>query len=218
MKVVSPGHEILFPLDGEEILRRVELAGRSCYKSEDRIIPDSAPGFVQRIVQAGHHSVIEHACVTVRFVCDRGISHELVRHRLASFSQESTRYANYSREKFGREITVVKPAFWEEGSEAYTLWLEAMQKAEACYMELLEKGAAPGQARAVLPNSLKTEVVMTCNIREWRHVLDVRCSRTAHMQMREIMLPLLQDLHDRIPELFNDIYERHVGSGTPPSQ
>jgi thymidylate synthase (FAD) len=218
MRIVSPGHEILFPVHGQELLRRIELAGRTCYKSEDRITSDSAADFVGRILQAGHHSVIEHACITVRFICDRGVSHELVRHRLAAFSQESTRYANYSREKFGREITVVRPCFWEEGSEAYGLWLDAMERAEACYMALLKRGARPEEARSVLPNSLKTEVIMTCNIREWRHVLDVRCSRAAHVQIREVMLPLLRDLHERIPVLFDELYERHIGAPTQPSQ
>lgn len=121
-----------------------------------------------------------------------------------------------SREKFGLEITVVRPPFWEEGSEAYALWFDAMEKAEACYMALLEKGARPEEARSVLPSSLKTEVIMTCNLREWRHVLDQRCSRAAHGQMREIMLPLLRDLRERIPVVLDDVYERHLGAAEQP--
>ncbi len=217
MKIVPPGHEILFMPEGEEILKRIERAGRTCYKSEDRITPDSAASFLKRIIASGHHSVIEHVCITVKFICDRGVSHELVRHRLASFSQESTRYANYGREKFGRQITVIRPFFWQEDSAAYALWRSAMEHAEETYMKLLRAGARPEEARSVLPNSLKTEVVMTCNIREWRQVLDLRCSRASHPQMRELMIPLLREFHERIPVLFDDLYERHCAAAPTPS-
>ena len=209
MKIVSPGHEIMFMPPGEQILANLELAGRTCYKSEDQITPDSANGFVRRILKSGHHSVIEHFSITVRFVCDRGVSHELVRHRLASYSQESTRYANYAKDKFGSEITVIKPLFWEEGSPAHALWRRAMEQAERDYLELLALGAQPQQARSVLPNSLKTEVVMTANLREWRHVLDLRCSSAAHPQIREIMLPLLDDLYVRLPVIFADLHAKY---------
>ncbi len=216
MRIVLPSHEILFMETGDEMLKRIEQSGRTCYKSEDLIDTDSAGGFVKRIIRSGHHSVIEHACISVKFICDRGISHELVRHRVASFSQESTRYANYSREKFGREITVVRPCFWDEESEAYALWLAAMKKAEEAYLDMLKNGARAEQARSVLPNSLKTEVIMTCNVREWRHVLDLRCSRASHSQMRELMLPLLQELFERVPPLFEDLYEKHLKDKAPP--
>lgn len=208
MKIVSPSHEILDMPDGQAILERLELAGRTCYKSEARRSGGSARSFVKRLIDAGHLSVIEHVSVTVRFVCDRGVSHELVRHRMASYSQESTRYANYSKDRFGKEITVIKPLFWPEDSPQHKGWLKAMAHAEKAYMNLLEMGASPEQARSVLPNSLKTEIVMTCNLREWRHVLDLRCSRAAHPQIREIMLPLLEAFHDMLPEIFQDIYER----------
>lgn len=209
MKVISPSQEILNIHDGELILKQIETAGRTCYKSEDRITPDSAKGFVECILESGHHSVIEHISITVRLVCDRGVSHELVRHRLASYSQESTRYANYSKDKFGNEITVIRPFFWFEDSLEYQEWKKAMEQAEKAYMKLIELGASPEQARSVLPNSLKTEVVMTCNIREWRHVLMLRCSEAAHPQMREVMLPLLLQFHERVPILFDDIYENY---------
>ncbi len=205
MQVIQPGHEIVFMPQTEEILRLLELAGRTCYKSEDKITEDSAAGFVGRIVRSGHESVIEHANVTVRFIVDRGVSHELVRHRLAAYSQESTRYANYSHERFGREITVIKPCFWEEDSPEYAMWEKAMHQAEEAYMQLLDQGASPQQARAVLPNSLKTEVVMTANLREWRHVFRLRCQKAAHPQIREVMLGLLADMHSRIPVLFDDL-------------
>ncbi|MGM0759086.1 MAG: FAD-dependent thymidylate synthase [Thermodesulfobacteriota bacterium] len=205
MQVIQPGHEIVFMPQSDEILRLLEMAGRTCYKSEDKITEDSAAGFVSRIVRSGHESVIEHANVTVRFTVDRGVSHELVRHRLAAYSQESTRYANYSQERFGREITVIKPCFWEEDSPEYAMWEKAMHQAEEAYMQLLDQGASPQQARAVLPNSLKTEVVMTANLREWRHVFRLRCQKAAHPQIREVMLGLLADMHSRIPVLFDDL-------------
>lgn len=209
MRIVSPGHEILDMPDGQAVLERIEIAGRTCYKSEAHSSKGSAESFVKRLIDAGHHSVIEHVSVTVRFVCDRGVSHELVRHRMASYSQESTRYANYSKNRFGKEITVIKPMFWPEDSEEYKEWLKAMVHAEKAYMKLLEMGASPEQARSVLPNSLKTEIVMTCNVREWRHVLDLRCSKAAHPQIREIMLPLLDEFYGKLPGIFQDIYEKY---------
>ncbi len=211
MRVIPPSHEILFAPSPDEVLRVIELAGRTCYKSEDRITEGSAEGFIQRIVRSGHESVIEHGTCTVKFICDRGVSHELVRHRLASYSQESTRYANYSRDKFGSEITVIKPCFWDEGSEAYQLWEASMRQAEKAYLDLLNMGVKPQEARSVLPNSLKTEVVMTCNLREWRHVFLLRCSRPAHPQIREVMLGLLPEMAGRIPVIFDDILEQYQG-------
>jgi thymidylate synthase (FAD) len=207
MQVVRAGHEILFLPPEEEILRLIELAGRTCYKSEHKMAEGSAAGFIQRILRSGHESVIEHAQATVRFICDRGVTHELVRHRLAAYSQESTRYANYSHDRFGSEITVIKPCFWEEGSREYLEWQRCMEQAEQAYMRLLEMGASPQEARSVLPNSLKTEIVMTANMREWRHVFRLRCSRRAHPQIREIMLGLLPEMKDRVPVLFEDIFE-----------
>jgi thymidylate synthase (FAD) len=210
VKIIAPSFEILFLPDGPEVLRALESYGRTCYKSEDRITPDSAEGFVRRIIKSGHHSVIEHAGATVRFVCDRGVTHELVRHRLAAYSQESTRYANYAQDKFGGEITVIRPLFWLPGGAAYELWRQAMQAAEKAYLDLLAAGARPQEARGVLPNSLKTEIVMTANLREWRHVLGLRGGRAAHPQIREIMLPLLAEFNRRLPAVFEDIHRAHA--------
>lgn len=208
MKIVRPSFEIMFLPDGEELISNIEAAGRTCYKSEDKITPDSARKFVKRIIASGHESVIEHSSATVRFVCDRGVTHELVRHRLAAYSQESTRYANYSKEKFGNEITVIRPVFWAEDSAQYKLWEESMQQAESMYLRLIEGGAKAQEARSVLPNSLKTEIVMTANLREWRHVFKLRCDGAAHPQIREIMLPLLEAFSQRIPVVFDDLHER----------
>jgi thymidylate synthase (FAD) len=209
MKVIPPSHKILFMPERKAILGLIERIGRTCYKSEDKITADSAADFVQRLIRSGHHSVIEHTNLTVHFLCDRGVSHELVRHRLASFSQESTRYANYSKERFGGGITVIRPFFWAADSSLYAAWLNAMGQAEKAYLDLLKMGARPEEARAVLPTSLKTEVVMTCNVREWRHVLDLRCSKASHPQMREVVLPLLDDFHEKIPVIFDDLYAKY---------
>lgn len=205
MKIIEPSFEILSIPDPGAVLTGIEAAGRTCYKSEDHITPDSARKFTARLLKSGHHSVIEHAFATVRFVCDRGVSHELVRHRLASFSQESTRYANYSKDKFGSEITVIRPFFWEDDPQRMDVWRAAMEYAEKAYLELIALGARPEEARSVLPNSLKTEVVMTANLREWRHVFGLRCAPASHPQMREIMIPLLTEMQRRIPVVFEEI-------------
>jgi thymidylate synthase (FAD) len=207
MKIVSPSATIIAGFEAD-MLRRIESAGRTCYKSEEKITADSAAPFVERLLRSGHHSVLEHVSATVRFVCDRGVSHELVRHRLCAFSQESTRYANYAQARFGNEISVIRPCFRQEDSPAYAVWVEAMQRAEAAYLSLTANGATPQEARSVLPNSLKTEIVVTCNIREWRHIFSLRCAPAAHPQMREVMLPLLGLMYDIAPVLFEDLYER----------
>jgi len=205
MHIISPSFKILSIPKTDDILRIIEFAGRICYKTESKIGKDTN-SFIKRLIQSGHHSVIEHISVSVLLICDRGVSHELVRHRLASFSQESTRFANYSKEQFGKEITVIKPFFWKEDSNQYSIWLEAMQNAEKSYLSLIELGAKAEEARSVLPNSLKTEIVISCNIREWRHIFQLRCAKDAHPQMREIMLPILKEFRNIIPILFEDIH------------
>lgn len=209
MKIVEPSFEILHMADGEEVLRLLELAARTCYKSEDKIEQGTAAPFLRRILKTGHESVIEHVSATVRLVCDRGVTHEIVRHRLCSFSQESTRYANYSKEKFGNEITVIRPFFWEEGSDQFDEWKRAMEMCEKAYLNLLAAGARAQEARSVLPNSLKTDIVMTANMREWRHIFKLRCSKASHPQMRQSMLPLLAEFNRRVPVLFEQLYEAH---------
>jgi len=212
VNLIKPSHEILTKINGEEILKNIEIAGRTCYKSEKLITDDSAKKFVKRIVNSGHHSVIEHENISVRFICDRGVTHELVRHRLAVYSQESTRYCNYS----GGVTFIIPP--WvdiEPGeynfkhqfkSSADNIWGRNLLHLETAYIQLLNNGWSPQQARSILPNSLKTEIVTTCNIREWRHILNLRCSKAAHPQIREIMLSLLKEFHEKIPVLFDDIF------------
>lgn len=205
MKIIKAGFEILGEPDGAEILKRIELAGRVCYKSEDKITDGSAERFVRSLIQRGHESVLEHEKLTVRFICDRGVSHEIVRHRIASYSQESTRYCNYSKDGFGGEITVIKPLYLEEGTPSYDCWKDACEIAESAHFDMLEFGCTPQEARSVLPNSLKTEVVMTANLREWRHFLKLRTAPAAHPQMRELTIPLLAELKRWIHAVFDDI-------------
>ena len=157
------------------------------------------------LVKNGHEAMIEHQAITVKFVCDRGVSHEIVRHRIASFAQESTRYCNYSNDKFGSEITVIEPFFFDKDSEEYKIWWACCATAEVDYLRLLRLGRSPQEARSVLPNSLKTEIVVTMNVREWRHFFKLRCASTAHPQMRELAIPLFEEMKELLPELFEDI-------------
>ena len=205
MKIIPPSFELLDHPDGAAILQKIELAGRVCYKSEGKITPDSAGGFVRRILANGHESVLEHEKLTVRIICDRGVTHELVRHRIASYSQESTRYCNYSLDQFGRELTFVKPCFWREDSQLYGIWEDAMRAAEDTYFRMLDAGASPQEARSILPNSLKTEIVATMDLREWRHFFKLRTAPAAHPQMREVACALLADFQQKVPVLFDDI-------------
>lgn len=205
MKIISPSFELLDKPDGQALLQKLELAGRVCYKSEEKITPDSAAGFVARILQRGHESVLEHEKLTVRLVCDRGVTHEVVRHRIASYSQESTRYCNYSKDKYQRELTFIRPCFWQEEPEKFEVWKKAMQAAEDAYLALMDLGATAQEARSVLPNSLKTELVMTMDLREWRHFFRLRTDPAAHPQMREIAVPLLAAFRDLVPVVFDDL-------------
>ncbi len=205
MRIIKPYFEILDEIDGNKILKNIEKCGRICYKSERIITDDSAIGFVQNILKRGHESVIEHEKITVKIVCDRGVSHEIVRHRIASYSQESTRYCNYQKDKFGNELTFIKPIFWEENSPEYTIWYNIMKKIEEEYMNLINIGAKPQEARSILPNSLKTEIIVTMNLREWRHFFKLRTSQAAHPQMREIAGMILEEFKNLIPIIFDDI-------------
>ena len=205
MNVIPPSFELLDRVDGTALLQKIELAGRVCYKSEAKITPDSAAGFVRRILENGHESVLEHEKLTARIVCDRGVSHEIVRHRIASYSQESTRYCNYSLDKFQNELTFIRPFFWNDEPEKLRVWEEAMAAAERAYLALLDLGATAQEARAVLPNSLKTELVMTMDLREWRHFFRLRAAAPAHPQMREIAVPMLRAFQEAVPVIFDDI-------------
>ena len=161
MRIIEAKAYFTRPVNTERVMADIEEYGRTCYKSENHITDESADDFVRRILRKGHESVIEHEKLTARIICDRGVSHELVRHRLASYSQESTRYCNYSKGKFGNELVFIRPCFWPDDSLQYHLWRSAMSTAEGVYMYLLENGAKPEEARSVPPNSLKTEVAVS---------------------------------------------------------
>lgn len=204
MRVIEPSVELAQDLNPGEIMRQLERAGRVCYKSESRISDTSAEKFIANIIKSGHESVIEHVSITFKIICDRGVSHEIVRHRLASYSQESSRYCDYSNDKFGGELSFIKPCFWGEGDENYLLWRQAMEDLERLYLSMRKKGARPEQVRSILPNSLKTELFMTANLREWRHFLKLRTSKRAHPQMRQIALQIYEILHKNLPVIFSD--------------
>jgi thymidylate synthase (FAD) len=202
-KVIVPESEL-----SQDILQKIERAGRICYKSEDSITESSAGPFVKNLITRGHESVIEHEKITVMFVTDRGVTHEIVRHRMGSYSQESTRYCNYSHEKFGNSITFIEPKFYINKPE-YNSWVKMCMMIEDEYFNLLNVGSTPQEARTILPNSLKTEIAVTYNLREWRHFFKERCSKAAHPQMREIAIPLLIKFQEFLPEVFEDInYDR----------
>ena len=216
MNIVSPSFEIMTPIDGMEILKTIEAVGRTCYKSEDKITDNSCIQFVKTILKRGHEAVIEHFNITVRLVNDRGVSHEEVRHRVASVAQESTRYCNYGKDKFGgvtyidirggMELDGTVSKLTSEQFEAiYQEWLEDCKDAERHYLRMLELGASPQIARSVLNNSTKTEICITMNIREWRHFFKLRTAPAAHPQMREIATMLLKAFKFMIPVLFDDI-------------
>ena len=212
MRIIKPSVEFIDCPSYEEILKKIERIGRVCYKSEDKITEDSAERFVRGIIKSGHESVIEHVSLSVKVICDRGVTHEIVRHRIASYSQESTRYCNYGSEKFGGSITVIDPvaAFqWnlaETGDlHKYALWCAAMEDADRHYRAMLDAGCTAQEARSVLPNSLKTEIVMTMNLREWRHFIRLRGSKAAHPQIREIADMILAVFKEKYPVFVEDI-------------
>lgn len=204
MKIINPYVEVP-EINGQQLLKNIEKAGRTCYKSEEKITDTSYISFIQMIMKSGHHSMFEHEKVSVRIICDRGVSHEIVRHRLAAYSQESTRYCNYSNEKYGKEITVIRPFFLNNKTNLWNLWFTTCKNAETGYFWLLEDGASAQEARSVLPNSLKTEIVVTYDLREWRHFFALRAAKTAHPQMQQIAIPLLLWFKEELSPLFDDI-------------
>lgn len=221
MNKITPYYEILTPIsdDGIDELKHIERIGRVCYKSENKITDDgeSAKKFVAMLIRNGHEAMIEHSSLSVKLAVDRGISHEIVRHRIASFAQESTRYCNYTNNKFGKQCTFIditdgiKMDKGMKNIDSYTMaliileWHNAMKDAERHYMTMIELGATPQIARSVLPNSIKTEIVITANYREWRNFFKLRIESVAHPQMREITIPLLEELKEKIPIIFDDI-------------
>lgn len=199
MKLIQQSHEILSI--SNDILQMIELAARTCYKSEDRITNDSACKFVDKLISSGHHAMIEFGDITVRFITNRGVTHELVRHRLCSFAQESTRYVRYDG-----DMEFIEPIWFSQSNiSARNFFVDSCLNAEDSYKELLLIGWSLQQAREVLPNALKTEIVVKANIREWRHILKLRAAKAAHPQMYALMIPLLIELQDKVPVVFDDL-------------
>lgn len=212
MIVVKPEIEIIDMAEYSDILKKIERIGRVCYKSENLITDDSAERFIAGILRRGHESVVEHESITIKITCDRGVTHEIVRHRVASYSQESTRYCNYAKDKFQNQISVIDLASGfhydlndPADQKKYEIWTEAMKASEQYYFQMIEAGATPQEARSVLPNSLKTEIVVTMNLREWRHYLKLRTSQAAHPQIREVSDMILKEFREKLPIFVSDI-------------
>lgn len=200
IEIIEPSVILYQDKNSEDILISIERAGRTCYKSEDKITPSSAKEFVKAILKRGHESVIEHEKVTVRVICDRGVTHEIVRHRIGSYSQESTRYVNY----MNKPMQFIKPCFWCKESINYGVWKQSITLSAMAYEALINDKASPQEARSVLPNSLKTEIVITYNLREWRYFFKLRCSKAAHPQMRQVANLILKEMKAYLPEIFED--------------
>jgi len=200
MKIIEQSHEII-QLPNNPLLI-IEKAGRTCYKSEDKITENSAATFTEMLLKRNHESVFEHVIMSVRFITNRGVTHELVRHRLCSFSQESTRFVKYVNNK----MEFIKPVWWDDWSfDQQQLWVKSIENTEQAYISLINTGASPEKAREVLPNSLKTEIVVSANLREWRHIFNLRCSKNAHPQIRQLMVNCCEEFKKIIPVLFDKI-------------
>ena len=222
MRILKPQHVIIGKdqIEGHKILKHIEKIARTCYKSEDLINDESAEKMIKKLIKMNHLAMIEHASVSVLFTCDRGVTHEIVRHRVASYAQESTRYVNYSKDKFGNEIGYIdiaggialdikmKDLPVETIDAIISEWHQACIDAEKHYMKMLELGATPQIARSVLNNSTKSDINVTMNLREWRHFFELRCDTPAHPQMRELVIPLLKEMSEVIQIVFDDLVEK----------
>jgi len=198
MKIKKEKVEIVDRINGQKILEKLERIGRISHKSEEKISKGSAEKFIKKLLQLKHESVLEHEKITVKIVCDRGISHEIVRHRIASYTQESTRYCAY------KELEIILPQEIKDNKEAKKLFLESIKQIEKNYLELVSLGIKPEIARNILPHALKTELYCTFNLREWRHIFELRCSENAHPQIRRIFLKILKIFQKKIPVIFDD--------------
>ena len=209
MKIIEPSAELLWITPDAE--KQIEKAARVCYKSEDRMTQESHKKFIKSLIDNEHSAMLEHACASIKFICDRGVSHELVRHRMASFAMESTRYCNYTKDKFDNEINVIKPELIEE-EDHYSFWQDVCEISEEKYFILVGEhyGNRPEMARAVLPTCLKTEIIVTTNMREWRHIIKLRTSDRAHPQMRELMNMALNILSKQCPVVFEDLVDANL--------
>ena len=204
MKIIDPKIEVE-QYDPVKIMKNLERACRTCYRSEGLITDDSYKKLLKNCINRGHESILEHEKITVRMVCDIGVYKDLTRHRFGSFSIESTRYCNYGKDKFDNEIKFIKPCNIEEGTEEYCDWHWCLSQVEESYLKMTALGCTPDQMRMILPHSTAAEVCMTANIREWRHILDLRTKKMTHPAIRQILIPLLLKFKADMPELFNEI-------------
>lgn len=206
MKLILPSVEVISPIDGNVIMKHLESCGRVCYKSEDLVKDGSADIFVSKIIKSAHESVIEHHSITVKFTCSRACSHQLVRHRLASYSQESQRYCNYTRDKFGGDIIFIQPQqFNNWDTDTQTTFKHSLMLSEINYNLLISKGLVAQDARNILPNACKTEVMVTMNLRNWRHFFKERTSKHAQDEIRFLAIELLTEFKKELPVIFGDI-------------
>ena len=210
VKLIEPSVEIVSDIDGDKILKQIERCARNCYKSEGNISEDtsSAVKMISKLIELNHTAMIEFADIVVNLHCDVGVYKDLTRHRHCSFAIESTRYCNYSKGKFGNELTFIKPCNMDETKGIYHTWLRTMKDIENAYMQMAELGALPDQLRMILPHSTAASVMMKANIREWRHIFQLRCAKQAHPSVRQIMLMTLKEFHSKVPVLFDDLYEQ----------
>ena len=203
MRLVEPWIKVE-KFDGVKIMKRIERACRTCYRSEDKIGEDSYKNLLTNCLNRGHESVLEHEKITVRIYSDIGTYKDLTRHRFASFSVESTRYCSYNKDKYGNEIAVVNPVYIED-KEVYETWKNAMENIEKSYMKMKELGATTDMCREILPHSTAAEYTMTANIREWKHILELRTTNHVHPAIRQILIPLLLLFKEQMPEIFGNI-------------
>ncbi len=216
MRIVEQSVEIVMyeGINGYDIIEHLEKVGRTCYRSEDKITDQSAEKFIRGIVKSGHTSILEHASLTVKFITSRDVTHQIVRHRTGcSYAQESQRYVNYTSERFGKEVVFIKPVYFiSEPDTEYDLWLTSCERAEEYYFILADDmGRTAEEARAVLPNCTKTELMMTATLTAWRHFFEVRCDHHAQLPIRLLAIDLLKQMTNLIPVVFDDLYLKFVG-------
>lgn len=218
MKIIQP-EVYISQYDGVAIMKNIEKACRTCYRSEGNITDDSYKTLLKNCINRGHESVLEHEKITVKLICDIGVYKDLTRHRIASFSIESTRYCNYGKDKFDNEIRFIQPIYYndawqianydgqamtEEEQKCY-YWYNCMLNIEETYLDMAKLGCTPDEMRMILPHSTAAEVVMTANIREWKHILELRCSKAAHPAVQQVMIPILLNFKENMPVIFEDV-------------
>lgn len=204
MKIIEPKIEIE-KVDYNQIMKNLERACRTCYRSEDKITAESHKTLLKNCVNRGHESILEHEKITIRMICDIGVYKDLTRHRHASFSIESTRYCNYGKDKFDNEIKFIEPVNIEKDTDLYKEWKKSLEEMEKHYLNMTELGATPDQMRMILPHSTAAVVTMTANIREWKHILSLRCTKHAHPAVEQVMIPVLIHFKKNMPEIFENI-------------